>query len=162
MYLVRHGVADERGPRWPDDAKRPLTAHGVARFKKAVEGLVSLDVHIDEVFTSPLARARQTAELLAGGLRGTPPVRVLAALEPGHGPPAVVQQLAHEVRGHCVALVGHEPDLGELASHLLGTKKPLAFKKGGVLRIDVHALPSARDGTLVWMLPPKILRRLGR
>ena len=60
-----------------------------------------------------------------------------------------------------MALVGHEPDLGEIASHILGTRKSIPFKKGGVCRIDVDALPSGGSGTLVWMIPPKILRELG-
>jgi phosphohistidine phosphatase len=124
--------------------------------------LAAADVELDEIFTSSLVRARQTAELLGAGLKGKPPIKLLKELEPGHGPNAVVQQLARDARKRRLALVGHEPDLGELASYLLGTKKPLPFKKGGVCRIDLAALPSTRAGTLVWMMPPKILRRLGR
>ena len=161
LYLVRHAIADDRGPDWPDDSKRPLTEHGIARFKEVVAGLTEIDVELEEVFTSPLVRARQTAQLLAAGVRGKPSVRVLKALEPGHGPAAVLQQLAREIRKSQVALVGHEPDLGELAAHLVGASKPLAFKKGGVCRIDVQVLPPRRSGILVWMLPPKILRKLG-
>ena len=70
LYLVRHAIAAERGGDWPDDDKRPLTQRGVARFKEAVEGFNKLDDGIDEIFTSPLVRARQTAELLAAGLPG--------------------------------------------------------------------------------------------
>lgn len=162
LYLVRHAIADERGPEWPNDGKRPLTEHGIGKFKEAVEGLAAADVVIDEIFTSSLVRARQTAELLAAGLKGKPAIKTLKALEPGHGPAAVVQQLARDAKKHRIALVGHEPDLGELASYLLGTKKPLPFKKGGVCRIDVGSLPSTRAGTLVWMLPPKLLRKLGK
>jgi phosphohistidine phosphatase len=161
LYLVRHAIADERGPQWPNDAKRPLTEQGIARFTEAVEGLRRIDVEIDEIFTSPLVRAKQTAEILAAGLKHKPHVRVLRALEPGHGPAAVIARLAEEAKKGRVALVGHEPDLGDLASHLLGTKKLVPFKKGGVCRIDVATLPTARAGTLVWFLPPKILRALG-
>ena len=85
---------------------------------------------------------------------------MLKALEPGHGPVAVLQHLARDARKSRVALVGHEPDLGELAAQLLGASKPFPFKKGGVCRIDVAVLPPRRSGTLVWMLPPKILRKL--
>jgi len=161
LYLVRHAIADDRGPQWPNDAKRPLTQIGIARFVEAVKGLRAIDVEIDEVVTSPLVRAKQTADLLAAGLKHKPHVRILKALEPGHGPVAVVKALAEEAKKNRIALVGHEPDLGDLASHLLGTKKPIPFKKGGVCRIDVVTLPTARAGTLVWLLPPKILRALG-
>ena len=163
LYLVRHAIADQRGPEWPNDARRPLTEHGVSRFTEVVEGLAALgEVVIEEIFTSPLVRAKQTAELLASGVRTAPPVKVLKALEPGHGPVSVMQHLARDAKKHRIALVGHEPDLGELASHLLGTKRPLPFKKGGICRIDLASLPSAHAGTLVWMLPPRILRKLAR
>ena len=61
LYLVRHAIAAERGSEWPDDTKRPLTERGISRFKEAVKGLRHLDVTVDEIFTSPLVRARQTA-----------------------------------------------------------------------------------------------------
>ena len=72
LYLVRHGVAAERGPKYPDDRLRPLTPAGVKRFAAAVPGLLELDVVIDFVLTSPLVRARDTATLLAAGLKPKP------------------------------------------------------------------------------------------
>lgn len=163
LYLVRHAIAAERSTHRAGDDTRPLTARGVVRFKKAVAGLATLGAGIDEVFTSPLVRARQTAALLAAGLRGAPAVRVLDALAPGHAPPAVVAQLARAVRRRRrrIALVGHEPGLGELAAHLIGAGRPLPFRKGGICRIDMESLTSRRPGVLAWFLPPKVLRGLG-
>ncbi len=86
LYLVRHAIAAERGEDWPDDDKRPLTERGIARFKEAVSGLEALDAEIDEVFTSPLVRAKQTADLLAAGAQGKPSVKILDALSPGAQP----------------------------------------------------------------------------
>lgn len=160
LYLVRHAIAATRGDDWPDDDKRPLTARGVSRFKEAVEGLRRLGVGIDEIFTSPLVRARQTADLLAAGLPGTPVVRTLDALAPGHEPRSVLAQLARAARRRRVALVGHEPGLGELAAHLIGAGRALPFKKGGVCRIEVESLTSRRAGALTWFVPPKLLRGL--
>jgi phosphohistidine phosphatase len=160
IYIVRHAIAAERGPQWPDDSKRPLVERGVTRFKEAVDGLVWLDVVIEEIFTSPLVRARQTAELLSGGLPAHPPVQVLDALSPGHSPTEVLRQLGQDSRKRRAALVGHEPGLGELIGHLLGAKTPVPMKKGGVCRVDVDSL-SARAGVLAWLLTPKILRKLG-
>ena len=71
-------------------------------------------------------------------------------------------QLAKVARRRRVALVGHEPDLGELAAHLIGAGRALAFKKGGVCRIDVGSLSARRAGTLVWFVPPGLLRQLKR
>jgi len=162
LYLVRHAIAAERGPEWPDDTKRPLTERGIARFAEAVKGLRRLDVSIEEVFTSPLVRATQTADLLANGLDGKPSMKILEALAPGHSPASVLTNLAKAAKRRRIALVGHEPDLGELAAHLLGANRALPFKKGGVCRIDVGNLTAHRDGTLVWFIPPGVLRRLKR
>ena len=160
LYLVRHAIAAERGEEWPDDAKRPLTVRGISRFKEVVRGLRHLGVELDEVFTSPLVRARQTADLLGTGVGGKPVVRVLDCLSPGHAPSAVMAQLAKSSRGTRIALVGHEPELGELAAHLIGAKRSLEFRKGGVARIDVGGVSSRRAGSLIWFLPPRVLRGL--
>ena len=160
LYLVRHAIAAERGSEWPDDDLRPLTGVGGARFTRAVAGLASLDITIDEVLTSPLVRARQTADLLASGVPNAPPVREVTVLAPGHAPTDVMQQVAASARGESLALVGHEPDLGELAAFLLRAKRPIPFKKGGICRIDVEELTSRGSGSLVWFATPKILRQL--
>jgi phosphohistidine phosphatase len=160
LYLVRHAIAAERGEDWPDDDKRPLTERGVGRFKEVVAGMKKLNVGLDEIYTSPLVRAKQTAELLAAGLPGKPTVKVLDALAPGHTPTSVMAQLARAAKRRRIALVGHEPGLGELAAHLIGAGRALTFKKGGVCRIDVETLSSRRPGTLGWFVIPKLLRGL--
>ena len=162
LYLVRHAIAAERGDEWRDDAKRPLTETGIARFKEVVEGLAWLDVEIDEIFTSPLVRAKQTATLLADGLTNTVAVKTLEALAPGQPPRAVMSELSRLAKRRRIALVGHEPGLGELAAHLLGSPRALQFKKGGVCLITVQGLTGRRPGELAWFLPPKVLRRLPR
>jgi phosphohistidine phosphatase len=162
LYLVRHGVAAERGDDWPDDSKRPLTTTGVSRFREVVHGLVWFGVGLDEIYSSPLVRARQTADLLSAGIDGRPSVRTLDELAPGHESSQVLAELAKRVKRRRVALVGHEPDLGELAAALLGTPRALPFRKGGVCRIDVDRLGSSTTGSLIWFLPPKILRKTGR
>ena len=160
LYLVRHAIAADRGSEWPDDTKRPLTERGMARFKEVVKGLHKLDVAIDEIFTSPLVRAKQTAELLADGLEGKPAVKVLEALAPGHTSASVMSNLAKVAKRRRIALVGHEPELGELAAYLIGAGRALPFKKGGVCRVDVGSLTSRRAAGLVWFAAPAILRRL--
>ena len=161
LYIVRHAIAAERGSEWPNDDKRPLTDRGIHRFKEEVAGLRSLDVSIDEVITSPLIRAKQTADLLAAGLASKPVVRILKALEPGHSPAAIVSQLARLARRPRIAIVGHEPGLGELAAHLIGASRPLPFRKGSICRIDLESLTTKRAGSLIWFLTPKMLRELG-
>ena len=162
LYLVRHAIAADRGGEWPDDSKRPLTERGTNRFREVVKGLRRLDVTLDEIFTSPLVRAKQTADLLANGIDGKPPVKVLDALAPGHAPALVMTHLARVGKRRRIAIVGHEPDLGELAAHLIGAGRALAFRKGGVCRIDLGSLSSKRAASLVWFLTPTILRQIRR
>lgn len=164
LYLVRHAVAALRGPDFPDDEERPLTDEGVERFRESVQGLRATDLTLDLVLSSPYVRARETAELLCAGLKPKPRLVVVAALQPGgkHGDIiAAVQKQASSGRGVSrLALVGHEPDLGELAARLLGAKGAIEFKKGAVCRIDVDRAMPAGPGTLRWFLPPRVLRGL--
>ena len=61
LYLIRHGIAAERGPEYPDDSKRPLTGKGIAALKREAKALNGLGVTFDLIITSPLTRTRQTA-----------------------------------------------------------------------------------------------------
>jgi len=160
LYLVRHAIAAERGPKWPDDTKRPLTHKGAARMRQVVRGLRALGVEIDLVLTSPLVRARQTADLLVEGLGTAPAFEVVPALAPEEPPSAVAAAVGRHATATRVALVGHEPALGLLGAWLIGAREPLVFKKGGVCRIDVPTLPPGRNGQLVWFATPKMLRAL--
>ncbi len=160
LYLVRHGIAEERGEDWPDDSKRPLTSAGMAKLRKEARGLVALGVEIDQIITSPLVRTRQTADILGEALKNKPGVAASDALAPAGTPAAVMQEIARHVRKGRIALVGHEPNLGELAAQLIGAKAPLEFKKGGVCRIDFEMLPPKGLGSLRWFVLPKMLRGL--
>ena len=162
LYLIRHGLAEDRGDAWPDDAKRPLTDDGSSRLRKAARGLVRLGVTFDVVMTSPYIRARQTAEIFAAAMDPKPHLTNADSLTPDGSFAAVVADLAkHSRRGH-IALVGHEPSIGELASRLTGSRHPIGFKKGAVCCIEVDSLPPAGPGDLLWFLTPKILRSIRR
>ena len=164
LYLVRHAVAALRGPDYPDDAQRPLTPEGVARWRRSVAGLRDLGVVVDVVLASPLVRALETAEILAAGLKPKPKLVSNEALVPGRKPAevlAVIAKYAAAERGASrLALVGHEPDLGELAARLLSAKGVIEFKKGAICRIDVDRAMPGGPGVLRWFLPPRALRGL--
>ncbi len=162
LYLMRHGLAAEQGPAYPNDDERPLTSDGIDRLRVQVAGLLDLDVRLDCILTSPLIRAVQTAEVLAAGLGCAAPLVMVDALRPGGRLEAVVAALARVGDASSVALVGHMPSIGELAARLIGAREPLAFKKGSVCRIEVAALPPSGAGLLHWHVPPRALRALGR
>jgi phosphohistidine phosphatase len=161
LYLVRHAVAAERGPKYPDDRLRPLTPAGTKKFAASIPGLMELDVVIDFVLTSPLVRARDTAILLAAGLKPKPAVSEVEALAPGGRSQAITEAIKTQSKKYRrLALVGHEPDLGELAARLLGARGSIEFKKGGICLIETDGATPAGPGTLRWMLTPKALRAL--
>lgn len=161
LYLVRHGLAAERGDDYPDDSKRPLTSVGIARMRREVAALEELGVGFDLIISSPLARTKQTADVLAEGMKSKPQVITVDSLAPAGTPSAVIQDIAKHARKPRVALVGHEPNIGELAAKLIGARVPLAFKKGAICRIDFDVLPPKGVGHLVWFATPKMLRKLG-
>lgn len=156
VYLVRHAIAEERGPSWPDDRARPLTQKGIARFRDISARLADRGVRVGAIFSSPLIRARQTAELLVPAWAEVP-IQFVEELAPGHSPASLAKVLADRAAQKAVALVGHEPDLGTLAAWMIGAKSPLPFKKGGVARIDCGDTIKAGEGTLVWMVRPKLV-----
>ncbi|HUE86568.1 MAG TPA: phosphohistidine phosphatase SixA [Vicinamibacterales bacterium] len=163
LFLVRHAIAAERGPNYPDDRERPLTDEGITRFKTAVEGLKSLDVKIELVLTSPLVRASHTAELLAASIGGKPRIEPLEALAPGGRLTQVLDAVAKFAkRARHIALVGHEPDLGELAARLLRARGTIEFKKGAVCCLELDGAMPAGPGTLRWLIPPRALRKIHR
>jgi phosphohistidine phosphatase len=160
LYLIRHGIAEERGEAWPDDAKRPLTDRGIARLKKEARGLAQLGVTFYVILTSPLVRARQTADAIASTFDPRPAIVTIESLSPGGTYQALLSDLEKQSRRSRIALVGHEPGIGELAAKLIGSRHPLEFKKGAVCRVDLETLPPAGPGALHWFMTPRILRSL--
>jgi phosphohistidine phosphatase len=161
LYLIRHGIAAERGDEYPDDSKRPLTSAGIARLRKEAKALDALGVSFEHIICSPLVRTRQTADILAESMKSKPAVTTTDALAPAGTPSAVIQELAKYSRKTSIALVGHEPNLGELAARLIGARAPFEFKKGAICRLDFEALPPKGVGHLRWFLAPKMLRKMG-
>jgi phosphohistidine phosphatase len=161
LYLIRHGIAAERGPDYPHDSKRPLTNKGISALRRIAKGLTELEVTFDVIVTSPLVRTKQTADTLSESLRGKPVVVQSDALAPAGTIAAVIQEIVKHAGKPRLALVGHEPNIGQLAAHLIGARSPIEFKKGGICRIDFEVLPPKALGQLIWFLPPRILRRIG-
>ena len=82
LYLIRHGIAAERGEEYPDDSKRPLTSGGMSRLRDEAKGLNALEVGFNVIITSPLVRTKQTAEIIAGTLKEKPQIVTSDSLAP--------------------------------------------------------------------------------
>jgi phosphohistidine phosphatase len=160
VYLIRHGLAAERGKEWPDDSKRPLTPEGLVSLRKEARALNKLEVTFDQIVSSPLVRTRQTADVFSEVLKGHPEIVLSDALAPAGTPAAIIQEIGKHVRKARLALVGHEPNLGELAGELIGARAALEFKKGGICRVDFDVLPPKGTGRLRWFVTPKMLRKM--
>ena len=160
LFLIRHGIAAERGADYPDDSKRPLTSNGIARLRKEAKALPQLDVDFDLIISSPLVRAKQTAEVFAQVLPSRPTVTLSDSLAPAGTPAAVFQELAKHMRKARIALVGHEPNIGELAARLIGARGAIEFKKGAICCIDFDVFPPKGVGRLRWYATPRMLREM--
>jgi phosphohistidine phosphatase len=157
LLLLRHGLAEERGAAWPE-AQRPLTAEGVQRTRAVLARLAALDLRADRLLTSPLVRARQTAALaVEAGLAAS--LEETAALAPGGPARAGLEAaLAGLPAGGRLLLVGHEPDLGDLAAGLIGAAAgSIVLKKAGLAWLQRPAASGAAPWRLRLLIGPRQL-----
>lgn len=162
LLLLRHGIAEARQPG-RQDAGRALTERGLLRSRQVLERLVAGGLTAQRLVSSPLTRARQTAELaVRAGL--APALEFSEALAPGGQPRWL---LARWLDGLTpvgperprLLLVGHEPDLGDLAAALLGAPPgSITLRKAGLasLRLAEHD-PAAAGASLRLLLTPRLL-----
>lgn len=164
LLLLRHAIAEDQKADQRDEDRR-LTGEGKRKLRGVVAGMRAMDLPVDTILTSPLRRARETAEIVAAGYGLDETVEVLPALAPAGGAEALFDALGRYGASNGIVLVGHQPDLGELASTLLtgtSTLVPLPFRKAGLAGITVSGLPPRHAGSLEFFLTPAQLRRIGR
>jgi len=150
LYFLRHGEADWPGWDGPDD-ERPLTKKGKKEIKKLAKLFVRLDVDLDEIMTSPLPRAAQTAEVVARRYSLT--AHEDDRLKPGFGP-ADLEKILKDRYDLALMIAGHEPDFTNVISSITGAD--LKLSKGGVALVDLD--PSSMKGKLLWLFPPKLAK----
>jgi len=166
LYLLRHGIAvagDEPGIE--TDSDRPLTPKGIKRMRKEAKGIRRLGIAFDAILTSPLVRARQTADIVAEILGMESQLHEISGLAPESSVENLLFGLTRFQNLEHLLLVGHQPLLGKTAAFLLHGKdrSPLdiELKKGGLCAIEIEGLPLDKPGTLQWLLAPKQLRLMG-
>ena len=150
LYLIRHAVAIERSGVTPD-ASRYLTPQGRRAFRKIARRVRKAGVSPEVIFTSPLLRAVQTAEILAERLKHEGPVIVANELSPGFDERALRSLLADAGNLAEAAFVGHEPDLGDLAATLLSLRGGFPLRKGAVVAMEVEGSAKRGAGKFLWM-----------
>lgn len=159
--LVRHAIAEDAAAFRGADRDRPLSEEGRRRFRRGAEAIAALVPELALVATSPLVRARETAEMIVAACRRAK-LCESAALAPEGEAADVLTWLSSERAAAAVALVGHEPNLSRLEGLLLtGAERTLAeFRKGGAALIDFPDRIAAGRGVLAWHLTAGQLREL--
>jgi phosphohistidine phosphatase len=162
LVLLRHGVAANREDWKGDDEDRPLTADGTDRTKEVVRGLRALKIRPDVILSSPLLRARETAEIAKKGLITDAKVELADELGPSATPERLIARLADLAEKPVVLCVGHEPDISTTVSAMISgkTAASIEVKKAGACCIRFTGIPKAGAGTLLWLLPAKFLRTI--
>lgn len=160
LYLIRHGLAGDRGTHANDD-QRPLTDEGHRRTQQVAKRLYGLEVGFDLILTSPLVRARQTAEiLLKVGL--SEDLQESSQLAPDGSLADWLSWLEpwRQSGRTSLALVGHEPSLSNWATELVWGEsgKKLILKKAGIIGLTLpdSGSPVGRSH-LFWLTPPRFL-----
>jgi phosphohistidine phosphatase len=164
LYIVRHAIAVPHGYPGIEDNDRALTNEGISKMKQISTGLCRLEYVPEVILSSPLVRARQTAEILLQAFGKGIELKNFSALAPS----GARQELYREIsslgknRIKSLMIVGHQPDLGEIAGEIAfgSSKNYIELKKGGVCAIELESLQGTPKGILIAFLSPSILRSL--
>ncbi len=161
---MRHGEAGKRLTTGSSDSKRALTVAGEKEVEEIAGALAKLGIKLDLVVSSPLARAQQTATIVAKKLKiKKDKLQDWEELKPEGSRIKLYERLARIRPDASVMVVGHEPYLTSLVSELAfdGQKGRIVMKKAGLARIGVVSLRTKPRGELKWLLTPKHLKRMG-
>lgn len=164
VILIRHAEAGDRdASRWPDDDLRPLTPEGRQKQIALSRVMKRMGVRFAFLASSPLVRARETAEIIADVYGYEDELTFDAALGHPCSPDTVLRLLAKFPPTARVALVGHEPALARVAAALIGGDGArVTLKKSGVIGIAFEGAPALATGSLEFLLKPGHLKKLAR
>jgi phosphohistidine phosphatase len=159
-YFLRHGIAVEPDEWKGRDFDRPLTREGIERMEREARAIADLSLELDAIVTSPLLRARQTAEIVASQLKLRDQIVEDVRLAGGFDARRLSEILADHDKAEAIMLVGHEPTMSATIGRSIGDAS-IELKKAALAGV-VFADASATRGTLICLIPPKVLSRLGR
>jgi phosphohistidine phosphatase len=159
-YFLRHGIAVEPDEWKGRDFDRPLTREGIERMQREARAIADLTLELDAIVTSPLLRARQTAEIVASQLKLRDEIVEDVRLAGGFDARRLSEILDDHDKADAIMLVGHEPTMSAAIGRSIGDAS-IELKKAALAGV-VFADASATRGTLICLIPPKVLSRLGR
>jgi len=164
IYVVRHGIAIDRdNPKCPPDPERYLTEDGVEKTKQVADGVAALGAAADLMLSSPYVRAMQTAEIFASALGySKQKIRRTDLLLPGAEPSMLFRELAKDKDSSTIFLFGHAPQLDDVIATALGSRHHVtSLKKAGVALLELKRV-SPPSAEILWLAPPKLLRKAGK
>ncbi|MGI0086937.1 MAG: phosphohistidine phosphatase SixA [Nitrosotalea sp.] len=161
LFILRHGEAGRSSATVKDDSKRALTVEGEGQIKDISKGIKALGIEFDYIFTSPLLRAKQTAELVSKIVVSKNQIKELDELKPEGNKLQLYNKLSNLKQDSSVLLVGHEPYLSELIGEAISSGEcRIGLKKAGFARIRVTTVLPKLKGELRWLLTPKHLKKI--
>ena len=155
LYFLRHGKAWSRADWHEDDDLRPLTEAGELLVRAEGRAMKAMGLAPEVIVTSPLARARRTAEIVAEELGLSDRLVEDSRLAFGFDARGLAEIVAREAVAASLMVVGHEPDFSATVAELIGGGR-VDFKKGSLARVDVRG-PQLDDGILAWLLTPALI-----
>lgn len=157
VYFLRHAAAGKSMANPKKDEQRPLDDEGILQARYVGRLLANLDVQVEQIVSSPLKRARQTASLVANELAFESAVQIDDALRPDAELDQFQAMLARYKKYEAIMVVGHNPSLTEFLMKSISTgATQLDFKKGAVAKVEMDG----RTGSMQWLVTPKIARTL--
>jgi phosphohistidine phosphatase len=160
LYLARHGESGKSMADAKRDSKRPLTSEGRKEVEEIADSIVRLGVKFDEIATSPLPRAIETARIIAKRQKKAK-LLVWDELSPEGDRRAMLSRLAKMGHESEVLLVGHEPYLTSVVADLMGAGPgTILLRKAGLVRIRVTSFAPSAKGELRWLLSPRVLKAI--
>ena len=160
LFILRHGEAGNRMTVVEKDSERPLTPEGRTEMEKIAKSLKAIGLQTDRIYTSPLRRARETAEIAAKILE-IPTLEEWDELKPDGSKTGLYRKLARLGQNSRPILVGHEPYLTSMIGEIMGTTSAkIVLKKGGVAKVRITSFTPRVSGELRWLLTPKIIAKM--
>lgn len=157
-YFLRHGIAAEPDSWSGSDFDRPLTREGRERMEREAKAIEDLDLALDCIVTSPLVRAKQTAQIVAARVGSN--VVEDPRLANGFDVERLGEILCAHPDAESIMLVGHEPSMSATLGRAIGNAQ-VELKKAALAGIDFGD-GSTPPGTLVCLIPPKVLVALAK
>lgn len=155
LYFLRHGIAADAGEFGGSDFDRPLTKQGRDKMAREAKAIAKLDLGLEVILTSPLVRARETAEFVADELGLKNHLVTDARLDPGFDKGRLLEMLQEHPDSEALMVVGHEPSMSTTLSELIGGGS-IELKKGGLACVELTDRSLSR-AVLQWLIHPKIL-----